>query len=841
MKIKTLLVIGFLTCLINSTQGYQLRGTVSDSYGRPIPDVSIQLENSTYGVISNLKGQYYLELKDGDYQIIFHKLGYEPKAFDITIEGEHIDKHVVLKEAFIELQEVDINAEAEDPAYGIIRSAISVRKQFYRQLEHYSCSAYSKASMEREKEIQKVDSVNFEVKTEIDKKQMEFTESISTIYFKAPGTYKEVKHAHQDHTKKQRLSFGNSVELGVTLGPDIDEYAPPQQAENQLLFYTSVTDGDFNFYQNLVDLPKLFDRPFISPLSTSAFLTYNFKLITSFREDDRLIYKIEVQPKRKAGPVFSGYIYITDEIWSIKALELSIPSNALNIYQSFKLLINYTQVDGKYWLPEREEFYYHLKLQGNKVMGNSLVMYSKYDLTSEPPRKIFDNALSIVEDSAEGKGVEFWTSKRPITLRTHEKQFIKKQDSIRNYYASDAYKFKADSSYNEIGIMNFLFLGVGHRNSIKGNEYRFDPLIMQPRPFAVGGYRHALGGNYIKTFENKTALRTRAEVNYGFLNKDIRGRGSLGYLYNPKKFAEISVGGGSTYQMINTYESLAATFSRSNYVLAEHITVGYRRELVNGLAVKTSLEYAVQKSLDGYNLAGWSSQLFGDLNEPRAFEGYTKMVWETRFTIRFKQKYYMKPNQKVILGSTYPKLQIFHKLGIPNVLGSEVNFQSVEARLFDDFNIGLAGVSKYDIRIGTFLNRKAKRFIDDKLFRTADNYFYSNPLQSFQLLESRINTDRPFLQAHYRHNFKGFITNKIPGVNKLRLSTAAGASALAIERNNFFHFESYAGLERPFRVGKQLFKIGVYYVAANSTHSTTTGRVKFGIDFYNSFTNRWSY
>lgn len=841
MKPFLLLFFCSLGTLFQPLYGYQLRGTVSDQKGNPIADVSIKIENSTYGVVSNLKGEYYLELQNGDYRIIYQKLGYLPKAVEVNINEAHQERHVVMSKAVIELDEVAITADSEDPAYAIIRSAIAQRKKFYRQLEHYSCSTYNKASMEREKEIEKVDSLNFEVISEVAKKRMEFMESLSTLYFKAPNTYKEVKHAYQDHTEKQRLDFGNRAEIGYTLGPGREDYGPPQYTGNQLLFYDKVTDGNFNFYQNLIDLPDLYDKPFISPLNSSTFLSYDFKLITTFREDENLIYKIELTPKRSAGPFFSGFIYIVDNIWSIKAVELNIPNNALNLYKSFKLLINYSQVSGSFWLPEREEFYYHTTVNGSKVLGHSLMLYSDYDVATELPKKLFDNALSVIEDSAENKGLDFWNSVRPITLKRDEVEFVKREDSVRNYYLSDGYKMEADSSYNELGILNFLVLGIGHRNSITGNEFRIDPLIAQPRIFAVGGYRHALGGNYTKTFKDKTRLKTRAEVNYGFLNKDIRGQGTVGYLYNPKKFAEIEVGGGSTYQMINNYESLAATFSRSNYVRAEHLSVGYKRELVNGLFFGTNLNYAVQKSLEGYNLASWSNQLFGGLNEPQPFEGYTKLVLETNITVRFKQQFYLRPNQKVITGSKYPQLRIQHRLGIPEILGSEVNFQSIEVRLFDDFNIGSMGVSKYDITIGTFINRKAKRFVDNKFLRGSDNYLYSNPLRSFQLLGRSINTDQPFLQAHYRHNFRGTIMNKVPGLNRLRLSTAVGASSLAELSNSFLHAETYVGLERPFRIGEQLFKIGVYYVTANSTHTNVAGQVKFGIDIYNGFTNSWSY
>lgn len=839
-RIAILVIFTFMSSLKGNSQ--QLRGTVSDSEGKPIASASVSIENSSYGVITNLKGEYFFELEPGTYRIAYKNLGYQEKIIEVKIDAKTIVKHIVLQESVYQLAPITIMADGEDPAYSIIREAIANKDKYYKQFDLVKAKVYSKASLEREKEIEKIDSISFKLTTSTSSKKMEFVESISTIYQKAPSQFKEVKHAFQDHTKSKEVDFGNSAQIGYTFSPTVETYGPPAFVANQLLFYDEVTDADFNFYQNLINLPTIYDKPFVSPISSTATLAYSYKLEASFTEDDELVHKIWVEPRRDAGPYFRGYIYIVDEKWCIKAVDFTIDKNALNTHRYFKLFINYYELENKYWVPNREEFFYNMQNGQMKIIGHSVAVYSEYEFEPELEKNFFNGALSIVEDSAENRGFEYWGTVRPITLKPEEIGFVKKQDSIRQYYSSEAYLQEADSSYNATKLIDFLVLGVGYRNSFKGYQFFFDPLIAQPRPFSVGGYRHSLGGSYAKT-DKKTrkAIKFRGEVNYGFLNKDIRGKGTLGYVFNPKKFSEIEIGAGSIYEMINTYESIASTFSRGNYALKEHVLVGYKQEIINGLFAHARLEWSDQQSLEDYQLADWSNTLFGELNQPEPFDRYTNLELDVKLTIRFKQRYFLKPNQKIIQGSKYPQLRVHYRWGIPNALGSMVNYHFLEFRVFDNFKIGSLGESKYNIYTGSFINSQPLRFTDNKFFRGSDRFFYSNPLHSFQLLGPSISTYQPYLQAHYIHHFNGTLFDKIPYINRLNLRTVVGGGSLLEYSNNFAHIESFVGIERPFRIGEQLFKFGVYYVTANSTHSDLNGQLKFGIDFYNGFTNSWNY
>jgi len=161
----------------------------------------------------------------------------------------------------------------------------------------------------------------------------------------------------------------------------------------------------------------------------------------------------------------------------------------------------------------------------------------------------------------------------------------------------------------------------------------------------------------------------------------------------------------------------------------------------------------------------------------------------------------------------------------------------------DHVDFGTFGDLKWDVEAGTFFGKTASevQFIERKFFRGSDLFFFSPPLQTMQLLDSTFNTTRPYLQAFAIHHFNGAIMDKIPLINKLKLQLVGGAAALFIEEDNYAHVEFYAGLERVFKIRKQLFKLSTFYVVRANGAASVSLNFKFGIDFFNSFTNSWSY
>ena len=82
--------------------------------------------------------------------------------------------------------------------------------------------------------------------------------------------------------------------------------------------------------------------------------------------------------------------------------------------------------------------------------------------------------------------------------------------------------------------------------------------------------------------------------------------------------------------------------------------------------------------------------------------------------LQFKpgQRYIEFPDNRLALGSKYPTLAFSLRTGIPNLLGSDVNYAKWQFSFWDNINFKLKGVFKYRFGIGGFLNTKSLYVMD---------------------------------------------------------------------------------------------------------------------------------
>lgn len=814
-----------------------LQGRVTDQYEEPIPGVRVFLENTTYGVITNYKGEYFLELKEkGDHSISFNMLGFNDTTIAITIDSKYTALDLELTETSQQLETVEIYADKVDIAKKVIKLTSQNKKKWHKQIDQYTCNTYIKTSLE--KELKPIFALKME---QVDsfvggKSKMNFIESYSVTKYERPNRYHEEILAHHDYAEKSNSSASATVSFDFG-----DNIAPMQYIQhNPYIFYEKVEDGNFDLSQNLVNLPRISTKPIVSPISDGSFLSYTYKLNSVFVENGQKIYNIEVKPRNIDAPLFSGNLFIIDSLWVIKSFDLSINPAAMDFFKDFRIIQDYENIDGK-WAVVRREFNYTISDMKHLVSANTRVDHSNYNFNPKFDKKEFNDEILSYNSEAFNKDSSYWNELRPIQLKEAELDFIHAQDSITEFLESEAYLDSLDSEYNRITFWDVTLSGIGFRNRYKKQEIYVKSLLGSAKIFGVGGFRYGLGGIYSKEFKNAHKIRLDGDLDYGFNNKDVKGNIGIEYTFLPLRFGSFKFRTGDIYDMVNNYESVLGTFSRSNYVRKRFIGFSQRIEVVNGLYAKVGFDFSDRQEITDLQLADWSNQLFGELNEPQPFEQYTVSIVELNLIYRFKQKYVIKGKSKQIIGSEFPELKLTYKKGIPNLFGSDVNFDFIELSASDDMQLGTFGELKWNFIAGSFVNKVDLKFIEHKFFRGSDSFLFSNPLKSHQLLDSTFHTPDPYFQMFALHHFNGAIMNKIPLVKKLKLQLVVGASALLIQDINYSHIEFFGGIERAFKIRRQLLKIGVYSALRDNNVSTGALRFKIGMDFFNSYTNSWTY
>ena len=399
-----------------------------------------------------------------------------------------------------------------------------------------------------------------------------------------------------------------------------------------------------------------------------------------------------------------------------------------------------------------------------------------------------------------------------------------------------------DSIGNRITLSDVFIRGIDKYNHKKGYKFLIDPLLQQMNFFGVGGYRHLLGGKFIKNFEKGHELSFAAQLDYGFNTKDLKGSSEITYLYLPKKFAYFKLGGGSKYQLLTYTQNIAALFSRNNYVLNDYIELAHGIELINGVFLDLNAKFLKRSTIKDVNLSDFENNLFGNNNNiPLDFEDYSEMNLKVKLDYTPFQRYEKQKNRKIILGSKWPTFVILSEQGIPKIEKSTIHYHKLEFGINQTIKFKSLGTGKFAVKTGKFLFINNAYYPNFQFFRGTDNYLFSNPLTSFQLLGPTLSTFDQYLDVHYVHHFQELLTKKIPFVNKSKLETVAGISALWLSQNNFKHTEIFVGLELPIKAANNKYKFGVYYVAATSSISTINHQIKIGLNIYNNFTRQWLY
>ena len=823
-----------------------INGVISDKYGEPLPFASIYIKNTTYGVSSNAFGEYFIELKPGNYTIVYSYIGFKSDEKLIILQDIPQKINIILYENDQNLIEYEVVSNTKNKALEIIDKVKKVKNDYVRK--SYSSKEYSKNTIEkRQFKLQRKDTIEvwqLDTSKTINLKNdvLKFVESYGDFYSIEPNKKNWSFKAYQDFADtKQEQDF-----VIIQSFEDFGNYniTPEYEVEDKYEFLITLSEIEFDLFKNNIPI-QIANKPIVSPLSPGSRTYYKYDYLGFFpQKDSTKIHKIQITPRFKNELLLEGVLFIEDSTFLIKSveLELSGPIQSEFNIENFHIIQNYQQFESQNVI-DRKIIDYTIKEEIFKIIGNAVVINSNFNLSEKKPDYFKKNQVKFFSDSANLISNEQWDGFRAIDLKKNEVDYIQYTDSLRDYYQSEQYALEQDSNYNKISLAKLLWQGIGHKNRYKGYSFYIWPVVSQFNFFGIGGYRHNLGFNYNKNISDKFKISTENNIDYGIVNKDFKGSTKISIISNNEKYKQLTIGIGDDYKPINRFPSISTAFSRSNYVRKQHIQTAYRTELLNGLYGEMKLEYCLQTPIDNLDL---ESDIFNSTDSileltPLGFEPYRKFESRIQLTWLPFQKFYYKKNKKVVLGTKFPTVNFIYRKGVPKIFQSEVNFDYLELGVNDEFTIPHLGKSKWNIQMGAFVNKKNLRVIEWKYFRGSDRGFFSNPLSSFQLLGTTLFSESSYLRGNYVHSFDGNIFNKLPLIGKLGLQLSGGIATLIIPDQDFAHLESFIGISRQFRVFGGLVKFGVFLSSSINSTNKSKFELKVGANGYNSFNNQWDY
>ncbi len=794
MQRLTLALLLFIFIHASRAQTFILSGKVSDK-NEALPFATIMVKGNAFATNSNANGQYTLKLPPGSYEVIYQYIGYTKKTIKVELSSnKQLD--VVLEQEGVALNEVEIKA-GEDPAYPIIRKAIKKRRYYAGQVESYTCKAYIKG-------LQKINQLpkNLEALIKIGGGDLSDTNDLKGVVYLSES---ESKYHFRKPEDEKEIMFSSKV-----------------SGDNKSFSFNQLSDMKINFYNNLVEMGNLSDRPFTSPLHDNAMLFYKYYLLGTITEENKTVYKIKVVQKRKSDPCFSGIIYIQDSTWRLTSADLLLTKEAkIDFVDTLQIRQLHTPVLGdSIWMPSTLHLSFDFKAFGFKGAGYFNANIREYEFNPEFPKRFFRNEVLKVEEDANKKDSAYWEQHRAVPLTQEEINDYREKDSIFKIRNSPKYIDSVDKKNNKLKIRD-IFMGYTYHNTPKKTTLSLPGIVTNGVQYnTVEGLNLSYRLSYRKSFENFRQYEISGQSRYGFANKLWGGELSYFNYFKPEKFSSFSVKVKSIVEQFNKAEPIAPVIN-SSYTLFYNENfmklfkesggqVNYNSELTNGVYLNATVSYYQRDALRNtsyFQLVDDKNKYFTSnnplspaLGSPEDFQSNRALTADVILNLRFKQKYYTLPHQKIISGSKYPRLAIGYRKAIPTLLAT-ADYDLIWAGINDNVRLGLFGDFGYKLRSGRFLNTRSMYFMDYKHFlgnQTALNTH--DYLNSYRLLPYyQFSTNTWFTEAHAEHHFRGLILNNIPLLKKLSFQEVIGAHFLSTKELKYY-YELNFGIEKILKV-----------------------------------------
>jgi len=728
---RTIIIFLLLIPLLSYSQG--LKGLITNINGDPIPYATLFVKEVSMGTTSNIEGNYEIHLPPGRYTIQFRSMGYKLDEQEIEIDATTTVRNIVLHEQVFHLHEVNVYAGNEDPAYPIMRKALSMAPYFRNQVKKYQADVYLKGTAKLEK-VPKLlkKSLKVGVNGQILKEgELFVNENFSQIEFNAPDQYKQ-----------KVVSSNSSIIDNATQAFDIG------------LITASVYDPEMDVV--------------VMPFSPQTFSHYNFRYEGAFTEGKHLINKIKMIPKRKSRLLLSGNLYIIDGLWCLQRVEFVTDQNFGHIEAS----IEFAEIRDKAWLPVSHKISIDGSMMGIKAKANytSSVKYLLIAMNEILPvpsliekfeeERVVEEAF-LQELTARQKKIETMLKKEDLSNREtiklarlmeqEAREINKPAEEGNRYEIKNSYEIERSDSATRRDTLYCASLRPNPLTSEEEKSYQLarlnapkpqiDTLPQKKKRFQalrlIKGNQfkfnndsirltyNGLIGSRLLTFNPVEGLKYRQEATvYQLLPKGRIFSASLGlgYAFGPNQFqwahhggwryapgrmgaVNWSIGSNSSDYLgsdgvapiINTVASLFFKANFSRYQHQEFLRISNQIEVVNGLLLHTRLEYYHRKNPEvSTQYSFFRKERNYAANEIFDFEGNNLTPSENRSTLLTlsaeytPQRYFrMHKGVKVPMRSSWPTFTLTYKKGIPTLLGSNANWDYAELKVEQRKKMGI--------------------------------------------------------------------------------------------------------------------------------------------------------
>lgn len=769
------IVAGFFPLLAQNVTS--VSGIVKDSVsGEPLSYVSVLFKKSTIGTMTDDDGKFALQNDKGFTTLEVTSLGYDTKQLILKPGSKNTGLVILLKPTTFEIGEVVVKPKKEkytkkdNPAVALIKKVIEHKDDNRIEAKpEYKTEKYEKLTLSLDNFNPNLDKNKFLKKFKFIKNYLdtsEFTgkpiltisvrETLSDIY------YRKNPHALKTFTKGKRLQG---------IDESMDEGGITTNLEE---IFQSI-----NIFDNNINL--LLNR-FVSPLSsTLATSYYKYYIMDTVMVDNDRCIDLAFVPFNSESYGFTGRLYITDDgTYSVKKAQLDVPVNInLNFVEKLRITQEFKKLPDSTWVVSQENTLVNFAIaKGTQPLyAHQLRTYNNYDFSPQPDSVFKQLGSDIILPEAVNRPDTFWVSHRHVPLKEKENALKDLLSQLRKVPA-----FNAIIKTAEILISGYIQTGKSRNTS----KFDFGPMNTTFGGNRIEGFRMRIGG--MTTANMNDHLFGSGYIAYGSGDRKFKYNGKVTYSFNKKAYheGEAPVNNLSLmheYDLYTPGQNFLYT-SKDNIFVA--IKVGMPITKMSYIR-KTMLSYE-KEWLNNFTLKTWmvqqNDQPTGTLEYiPNDGDGLTRLksinTSELGVQLRFaphEKAYNGRAGKESVfnLAKDAPVFKLSHQMGFKDVLGGDYKYNHTEFSAQKRIWLSSFGHIDGVIKAGKVWDKVPFPLL---ILPNANQSLTIQP-ESFHMMNALEFVADQYVSLDLTYYLKGWILNRVPGVNWLKLREVVSFNAI---------------------------------------------------------------
>ena len=818
------MLTGFAVSLVGqeTAQRTSISGTVVDAdTGETLPFVQIYFLKSTtnkgmipseIGTTSDLDGNFSISNTSGYNTLHFQMLGYKTEMLTLRKGQNRKDVKIKMSPDVYGLQDIVVTPKNRkrdykrkgNPAVELIKNVIANKeKHCVQTADYYTAKTYSRMSFALD---------NIKVNWE-----KPFWKNFTFVkkYIDTTGVYPSVtvslrEHINEEYYQRKPHREKKILQKKRIFGiEDLVSSGSFQENINAIFRDVEINDNSMNL---------LFNR-FVSPLSSTLAVTfYQYYIMDTIMVDGYPCIDLAFVPVNSESYGFTGHLYIVnDSTFRLKRYAINVPPDInLNFVSNYSVEHTYKQLPNGLWAPDRTTTYAKFYILNNKrgMLARQTKIYTDWDLETPIPKQTFSalkaDEVETNDSTAQRFGAAAWDTLRPEPLTKYE-------NSVYELVQEATSNQKIASMIAAVNAITTEFIATTPARDMDLSKFDIGPIYQFVSWNMLEGVRVRVGGASTAKLHDQFFFRGYL----AFGTKDLRPKYNATFIYTFDKHKNQPYDGIRHHLQLSAQYDVEEPGQLTDVIRRDHIlmsiptskpTMGfnqyvfhakleYMKEWRNKFSIRTSFDFMNNEAAGAlkYERVNWamnpdSSWNFNTTGIPsyRNYEGCIEFRYSPGSRVYIDR---MGIESPFAMDKDAPTVQLTHYVGYLDDRhhgGNGFIYNRTEA-MFDQ-RFWFSAFGHLDLRVQTGMIWQKVPFTKLYIPNTSTSIFLAQ--RAFNLMKPMEFLMDQYVALFATYYFKGWILNRIPGLNKLKLRGVVSVAAIygGLSKKNNPFLETGTGL-----------------------------------------------